>query len=91
MLWGGTWEGGSCLGMHVRIKDFKIKKKKKSNGIFSARVLDLLGTHDRFLPFNLSLLEWECLTHFSHHYIFEADNLLSSFTGLQEKRYFDPG
>ena len=21
--------GGSCLGMHVRIKDFKIKKKKK--------------------------------------------------------------
>ena len=29
MLWGGRWEGGSCLGMHVRIKDFKIKKKKK--------------------------------------------------------------
>ena len=28
MLWGGRWEGGSCLGMHVRIKDFKIKKKK---------------------------------------------------------------
>ena len=24
MLWGGRWEGGSCLGMHVRIKDFKI-------------------------------------------------------------------
>ena len=24
MLWGGKWEGGSCLGMHVRIKDFKI-------------------------------------------------------------------
>ena len=23
------WEGGSCLGMHVRIKDFKIKKKKR--------------------------------------------------------------
>ena len=21
------WEGGSCLGTHVRIKDFKIKKK----------------------------------------------------------------
>ena len=21
---------GSCLGMHVRIKDFKIKKKKKA-------------------------------------------------------------
>ena len=24
MLWGGRWEGGSCLGTHVRIKDFKI-------------------------------------------------------------------
>ena len=23
------WEGGSCLGTHVRIKDFKIKKKIK--------------------------------------------------------------
>ena len=22
--WGGRWEGGSCLGTHVRIKDFKI-------------------------------------------------------------------
>ena len=29
MLWGGRWEGGSCLGMHVRIKDFKILKNKK--------------------------------------------------------------
>ena len=29
MLWGGRWEGGSCLGTHVRIKDFKIKKRKK--------------------------------------------------------------
>ena len=29
MLWGGMWEGGSCLGMHVRIKDFKMKKIKK--------------------------------------------------------------
>ena len=27
MLWGGRW-GGSCLGTHVRIKDFKIKKKR---------------------------------------------------------------
>ena len=26
MLWGGRWEGGSCL----RIKDFKIKKIKNS-------------------------------------------------------------
>jgi exonuclease III len=31
MLWGGRWEGGSCLGTHVRIKDFKIKKKKLKN------------------------------------------------------------
>ena len=29
MLWGGRWEGGSCLGTHVRMKDFKIKKNKK--------------------------------------------------------------
>ena len=29
MLWGGRWEGVSCLGTHVRIKDFKIKKNKK--------------------------------------------------------------
>ena len=28
MLWGGRWEGGSCLGTPVRIKDFKIKKNK---------------------------------------------------------------
>ena len=31
MLWGGRWEGGSCLGTHVRIKYFKIKKIKKKN------------------------------------------------------------
>ena len=31
MLWGGRWEGGSCLGMHVRIKDFKIKKNNNNN------------------------------------------------------------
>ena len=24
MLWGGRWERGSCLGTHVRIKDFKL-------------------------------------------------------------------
>ena len=30
MLWGGRWEGGSCLGTHVTIKDFKNKKKKNS-------------------------------------------------------------
>ena len=35
MLWGGRWEGGLCLGTHVRIKDFKIKKNKnkKINGV----------------------------------------------------------
>ena len=27
MLRGGRWEGGSCLGTHVRIKDFKNKNK----------------------------------------------------------------
>ena len=32
MLWGGRWEGSSCLGTHVRIKDFKIKKIKKNKG-----------------------------------------------------------
>ena len=44
MLWGGRWEGGSCLGTHVRIKDFKIlkikkkikKKKKKSKVRYKA-------------------------------------------------------
>ena len=29
MLWGRMWEGGSCLGTHVRIKDLKLKKKKR--------------------------------------------------------------
>ena len=29
MWWGGRGEGGSRLGTHVRIKDFKIKKIKK--------------------------------------------------------------
>jgi hypothetical protein len=29
MLWGGRWKGGSCLGTHVRIKDFKLKKINK--------------------------------------------------------------
>ena len=28
MLWEGRWEGGSCLGTHVRIKDKKLKKKQ---------------------------------------------------------------
>ena len=33
MLWEGRWEGGSCLGTHVRNKDFKIKKKKKTENV----------------------------------------------------------
>ena len=28
MLWGAGWEGGSCLGTHVRIKDLKKKKRR---------------------------------------------------------------
>ena len=31
MLWRGRWEGGSCLGTHVRIKDVKIYLKKKNH------------------------------------------------------------
>ena len=43
MLWGGRSEGGSCLGTHVRIKDFKIKKiknlkKKKQRHYFADKV-----------------------------------------------------
>ena len=40
MLWGGRWEGGSCLGMHVRIKDFKIKKKKKKKPMVAFKRLE---------------------------------------------------
>ena len=29
MLWGGRKEGGSCLGIYARIKDFKFKNKIK--------------------------------------------------------------
>ena len=48
MLWGGRWEGGACLGTHVRIKDCKIKKikinkknkkKKKNFSLFLFLVL----------------------------------------------------
>ena len=31
MLWGGRWEGGSCLGTHVRLKILKLKKIKNKN------------------------------------------------------------
>ena len=47
MLWGGRWEGGSCLGTHVRIKDFKIKKikkkkkKQKTKNIYINQVRDM--------------------------------------------------
>ena len=51
MLWGGMWEGGSCLGTHVRIKDFKIKKKKESMLKINTCVLkgeqDWVESHDR--------------------------------------------
>ena len=45
MLWGGRWEGGSCLGTHVRIKDFKIKKKaeKKISLLATDNVLKYIG------------------------------------------------
>ena len=36
---GREMGGGSCFGTHVRIKDFKIKKKLKRN---LAHVLDLV-------------------------------------------------
>ena len=42
MLWGGRWEGGSCLGTHVRIKDFKIlkiKNKKKFKKIKTSTIV----------------------------------------------------
>ena len=42
MIWGGWWEGGSCLGTHVRIKDFKIKKKKRDTDVKN-RLLDSVG------------------------------------------------
>ena len=48
MLWGGRWEGGSCLGTHVRIKDFKIKKqnktKKNPKRLFSSSSLSAITT-----------------------------------------------
>ena len=44
MLWGGRWEGGSCLGTHVRIKDFKIKKKKKE---LEQIILKFIWNHKR--------------------------------------------
>ena len=46
MLWGGRWEGGSCLGTHVRIKDFKIKKIKNLKKIkMICLFLATLGLH----------------------------------------------
>ena len=44
MLWGERWEGGSCLGTHVRIRDFKIKKiNKKKKRKLSTEELRLLN------------------------------------------------
>ena len=30
--WGGRWEGGPCLGTHVRIKDLKKKSHLQQHG-----------------------------------------------------------
>ena len=43
MLRGGRWEGGSCLGTHVRIKDFKIILKKASKKFFICMCEHTLG------------------------------------------------
>ena len=45
MLWGGRWEGASCLGTHVRIKDFKIKKIKKLKKKENAKQRIILPKH----------------------------------------------
>ena len=39
------WEGGSCLGTHVRIKDFKIKKKIKRKKKEIQRIKEDLGDY----------------------------------------------
>ncbi|XDC67028.1 hypothetical protein R6Z07M_018210 [Ovis aries] len=43
MLWGGRWEGGPCLGTHVRIKDFKIKKKIVHTGCWASQGAPVVG------------------------------------------------
>ena len=54
MLWGGRWEGGSCLGTHVRIKDFKIKKKNKKLKKMS---LLLWKSRDKFINWKMSTMK----------------------------------
>ena len=78
MFWGddperccgeGRWEGGSCLGTHVRIKDFKIRKKKissiidiltlknlSSKWIIQSKTLDIQSLGEKF---GLIMYIWE--------------------------------
>ena len=58
MLWGGRWEGGSCLGMHVRIKDFKIKKKKLKKKNHMVISIDAEKAFDKIqYPFMIKALQ----------------------------------
>ena len=47
MLWGGRWEGGSCLGTHVRIKD--LKKKILDESLIPNIWLVFLTCHQPFI------------------------------------------
>ena len=82
MLWGGRWEGGSCLGTHVRIKDFKIKKRKKKSSLLHVANATLFTIAKTWKQFKFSLTDnsfqkiWYiniykgpvlfCLSHFRH-------------------------
>ena len=78
MLWGGRWEGGSCLGTHVRIKDFKIKKKKKKEH-FS-------GTGSRYHNYGRDGNWFNSLS--SLHYRPHKHALLSTFVFVIAKHSF---
>ena len=54
MLWGGSWEGASCLGKHVRITDFKIKKIKKERKLTNPKLSD--GKQIRLFPYQILIL-----------------------------------
>ena len=53
MLWGGRWEGGSCLGTHVRIKDLK-KLKKKNNSWSAIKTV----IREKFIVVNTYVKKW---------------------------------
>ena len=62
MLWGGRWEGGSCLGTHVRIKDIKIKKKKRIHLPMQETWVGSLGQKDSLekeMESHSSVLAWD--------------------------------